>query len=62
MTGSVIGSVSTVAMFLAFLIIVGWAYSRRQTSRFEQAASLPFADEQVHQASLRALEPSEDQP
>jgi cytochrome c oxidase cbb3-type subunit IV len=61
MNGAVMGSISTVVMFVAFVVMVFWAYSRRQKTRFEQAAELPFADERIHEASLRAIERSEDQ-
>ena len=34
----------TVASFIAFVGIAVWAWSPRQTKRFEEAANLPFAD------------------
>ena len=33
---------ATVACFLLFLGVVLWAYARRNASRFEEAARLPF--------------------
>ncbi|MEJ8850660.1 cbb3-type cytochrome c oxidase subunit 3 [Variovorax rhizosphaerae] len=33
---------ATVACFLVFLGILAWAFSRRNTERFEEAARLPF--------------------
>lgn len=33
---------TTVACFLVFIGILVWAYSRRNTHRFEEAARLPF--------------------
>jgi len=33
---------ATVACFVVFLGIVAWAFSRRNTRRFEEAAQLPF--------------------
>ena len=38
-------AVMTVVMFVVFIAIVLWAYSRRQRSRFEEAAQLPLDDE-----------------
>jgi cytochrome c oxidase cbb3-type subunit 4 len=40
---SFLGSVSTVVAFLTFLGIVAWAYSKRRTEAFRQAADAPFA-------------------
>ncbi|MEJ8856865.1 cbb3-type cytochrome c oxidase subunit 3 [Variovorax robiniae] len=33
---------ATVACFLVFIGILAWAFSRRNTERFEEAARLPF--------------------
>jgi cytochrome c oxidase cbb3-type subunit 4 len=38
-------SAITVICLLTFLGIIAWAYSGRRASAFEQAANLPFADE-----------------
>ncbi len=35
-------SIATVVSFLTFLGIFGWAYSRRRTNDFSEAANLPF--------------------
>jgi cytochrome c oxidase cbb3-type subunit IV len=35
-------SLATVVSFITFLGIVGWAYSRRNSARFDEAANLPF--------------------
>ncbi len=35
----------TVASFIAFVAIVAWAWSPKQRDRFNEAARLPFADE-----------------
>ena len=40
---AVVGSISTVLMFLAFIGIVAWAYSKRRKRDFEDAANAPFA-------------------
>ncbi|UJF18107.1 cbb3-type cytochrome c oxidase subunit 3 [Vibrio sp. SS-MA-C1-2] len=38
-------SVWEVALFVCFIGIVFWAYSKRQKSSFDEAANLVFADE-----------------
>ncbi len=37
----------TVVSFVVFLLIVWWAYSGRQKQRFDEAANLPFADDDM---------------
>jgi len=43
----------TVVLMIAFLGIVWWAYSRRRKKSFDEAANLPFADEEQHEATLK---------
>lgn len=43
----------TVLLFLSFLGIVFWAYSSRQKDRFDEAANLPFADEDMQQRTVQ---------
>jgi cytochrome c oxidase cbb3-type subunit IV len=38
-------SMATVISFLAFLGIVGWAYSKRNRAAFDEAAQIPFESE-----------------
>ncbi|HRE17674.1 MAG TPA: cbb3-type cytochrome c oxidase subunit 3 [Rhodocyclaceae bacterium] len=38
-------SILTVVSMLTFLGIVGWAYSRGSQKGFEEAANLPFAED-----------------
>lgn len=38
-------SITTVLLFIAFLVIVAWAYSGRNRAAFDEAAALPFQDE-----------------
>jgi cytochrome c oxidase cbb3-type subunit 4 len=38
-----LGSITTVVGFVAFLAIVAWAYSGRRKAAFEAAANAPFA-------------------
>ena len=43
----------TVVLLIAFIGIVVWAYSRRRKKPFDEAANLPFADEEQHKATLK---------
>ena len=38
-------AIVTVVSLITFLGIVGWAWSRRNLQRFDEAARLPFQDE-----------------
>ncbi|MGF1724908.1 cbb3-type cytochrome oxidase subunit 3 [Photobacterium nomapromontoriensis] len=42
----IVHSIWTVILFSSFIGIVIWAFSKRQKSRFEEAANLVFADEE----------------
>lgn len=44
----------TVVSFLVFLGIVFWAYSSRRKRAFDEAAQLPFADEEFPPSQLDA--------
>ena len=44
----------TLISFLAFLAIVAWAWSGRRAKRFDEAANLPFADEELHRRTLES--------
>ena len=47
-----LGAISTVLVTIAFIGICWWAFSPRRKKRFDDAANLPFADEdQNKQAS-----------
>lgn len=39
-------SLATVIMFIAFIGICLWAFSSKKKSSFDEAAQLPFADEE----------------
>jgi cytochrome c oxidase cbb3-type subunit 4 len=41
-----LNTLSTVFMFVAFIGIVGFAVSRRRRADFEEAAQVPFLDDQ----------------
>ena len=38
-------SIATVFVFVAFIGICVWAYSSKRKQRFDEAANLPFADD-----------------
>ena len=43
-------AVITLLSFVAFIGVIAWAWSRRNGKRFDEAAHLPFADdERSHQ-------------
>lgn len=42
-------SLVTVLGLIAFLCIVAWAWSRRNRDRFDEAAQLPFLDDNQKQ-------------
>ena len=43
----------TVLLLILFLGIVFWAYNKRRKKSFDEAANLPFADEDQHQATIK---------
>ena len=43
----------TVILLILFLGIVFWAYSKRRKKSFDEAANLPFADEEQHKATIK---------
>jgi len=50
-------SVITVLAFVAFVGIVVWACSTRRRGDFERAASLPFVDDELDDATRRESAP-----
>jgi len=46
---SLFHSIWTALLFLLFIGIVIWAWSRRQKERFDDAANIPFKDEDEQQ-------------
>jgi len=42
----------TVILLAIFIGIVIWAYSRRRKKSFDEAANLPFADDERHKATV----------
>lgn len=45
---SLFHSIWTAVLFLIFIGIVIWTWSRRQKGRFDDAANIPFKDEDEH--------------
>lgn len=45
-------SLQTVLLFIAFIGIVIWAWSKRSKKRFDEAANLPFADDDQHKTTV----------
>ena len=43
----------TVILLISFIGIVWWAYSKNRKKSFDEAANLPFADEEKHEATLK---------
>jgi cytochrome c oxidase cbb3-type subunit 4 len=45
--------ISTAFLMMAFIGLCIWAYSRKRKQAFDEAANLPFADEELNQATVR---------
>jgi len=45
MDQGIVGSIFTVIVFVSFIGVVWWAFSSRNKKKFDEAANLPFADE-----------------
>jgi cytochrome c oxidase cbb3-type subunit 4 len=46
--------ISTAFLLLAFVGLVIWAFSKRRKKEFDEAANLPFADEDISQDGNKA--------
>ncbi|MCB1688374.1 MAG: cbb3-type cytochrome c oxidase subunit 3 [Halioglobus sp.] len=44
---------STAFLMFAFIGLCFWAYSKNRKKSFDDAANLPFADEELNQRTLR---------
>lgn len=54
--GSIMG-LATVLAFSAFVSVCVWVYSGKRASDFEEAANLPFADDDRHSTdSIRRMD------
>ena len=51
-----IRGITTLLVMLAFLGVCFWAYSSKQKDRFDEAANLPFADEDDQDVNPRDSE------
>lgn len=49
-------SILTVLAFATFMGIVVWAYSRRRRAAFEEAANLPFTEDELPGAARQSKE------
>jgi cytochrome c oxidase cbb3-type subunit 4 len=45
-------ALGTLLALVAFVGIIWWAWHRKSQRRFEEAARLPFADDEVHDRTL----------
>ncbi len=52
---------ATVFTMIAFIGVVVWAYSSKRKSRFDEAAHLPFDDEEKHKKSASEQEKKNDE-
>lgn len=44
---------STLFLMISFIGLCFWAYSSKRKATFDEAANLPFADEEINQRSMR---------
>jgi len=43
----------TIVLMVLFIGIVVWAYGKKRKKSFDEAANLPFADEELHEATMK---------
>ncbi len=43
----------TIIMLVVFIAIIVWAFSKKRKSSFNEAANLPFADDDQNEATLK---------
>lgn len=53
MDTSLLEALGTIGFLIAFAGVMWWTFSKRQTSRFDQASQLPFDDEDDHNRSTK---------
>ena len=44
---------STAFLMIAFIGLCFWAYSKKRKATFDEAANLPFADEELNRRTMR---------
>ena len=47
MDSGLLNSLSLVAMFVAFIAIVAWAWSKRRRASFDEAARIPLEEDET---------------
>ncbi|MCB1707625.1 MAG: cbb3-type cytochrome c oxidase subunit 3 [Halioglobus sp.] len=45
--------ISTLFLMITFIGMCFWAYNRKRKTAFDEAANLPFADEELNQATMQ---------
>lgn len=45
--------ISTALLMIAFISLCIWAYSKKRKQSFDEAANLPFADEDINRRTMR---------
>ena len=45
--------ISTAFLMITFIGMCFWAYNRKRKTAFDEAANLPFADEELNQATMQ---------
>ncbi|MEO5343605.1 MAG: cbb3-type cytochrome c oxidase subunit 3 [Gammaproteobacteria bacterium SHHR-1] len=43
----------TLILLVLFIALIFWVFSKKRTSSFNEAANLPFADEEEHKATIK---------
>ncbi len=54
--------VATIMVMVGFLAVCAWAFSGKRKQRFDEAANLPFADEQDEPEAPDKRETDEERP
>jgi len=51
--------ISTGLLLVSFLGLIVWAYSHKRKQSFDEAANLPFADEDMNKRTMKEVQDSE---
>ena len=51
--------ISTAFLLVSFVGLVFWAYSRNRKKEFDDAANLPFADEEMNKRTMNEVQERE---
>ncbi|MBT1449641.1 CcoQ/FixQ family Cbb3-type cytochrome c oxidase assembly chaperone [Glaciecola sp. XM2] len=60
MNQGTIGSIFTVIVFVSFVGVLFWAFSGRNKKNFDEAANLPFADEEQNKAKQQSTQKDQE--